>query len=227
MDEKPFFEFKITDIKDNEIVELKKFHKSYFDIGNITNTASELKYLNQIKHSLNEEFGDPSDEFVKYFTRKVYPGTITQKVLEQFKLITKKACSLYISDILNERFKSALEKETQNEEPLTTITPAEQESSDGVVTSEDEIMGHMIVRAILSEKINAKRIVMRDALSYCAILLDDNNRKPICRFYFSEKKKSISIVDSNKSFVKTEISDLNDIYQLKKALFDTIDMYDK
>ncbi|WP_228084981.1 type I restriction endonuclease [Mucilaginibacter sp. JRF] len=81
MDEKPFFEFKITDIKENEIAELKKFHKSYFNIDNITNTASELKYLNQIKHLLHQEFGDPSDDFVKYFARKVYPSTITQKVL--------------------------------------------------------------------------------------------------------------------------------------------------
>src|SRR5215217_8875501 len=49
MDEKPFFEFNITEIKDNEIAELKKFHKSYFDVENITNTASELKYLNEMK----------------------------------------------------------------------------------------------------------------------------------------------------------------------------------
>ena len=44
MDEKPFLEFNVTDIKDNQIEELKKFHKSYFDVDNIVNTASELKY---------------------------------------------------------------------------------------------------------------------------------------------------------------------------------------
>lgn len=30
---------------------------------------------------------------------------------------------------------------------------------------------------------------MRDAQSYCAILLDDNNRKPICRLRFNNPDK--------------------------------------
>jgi predicted type IV restriction endonuclease len=230
MDDKPFFEFKITDIKDNEITELRKFHKSYFNTDNITNTASELKYLSQIKHTIHQEFGDPSDEFVRYFTKKVYPGTVTQKVLEQFKIITKKACAVYISDILNERFKSALEIETKKEEPLTSqIEMINNDIADdsGVVTTEDELLGHMIIKSILSEKIDVKRIILRDALSYCAILLDDNNRKPICRFYFTEKKKSVGIVDENKAFVKSEITDLNELYKFKKQLLDVVDLYGK
>ena len=40
MDSTPFFEFKLTEVKEAEIAELKKFHKSYFDVENITNTAS-------------------------------------------------------------------------------------------------------------------------------------------------------------------------------------------
>lgn len=229
MDDKPFFEFKITDIKDNEIVELRKFHKSYFDVGNITNTASELKYLNQIKHVLHEEFSEPTDEFVKYFTKKVYPGTVTQKVLEQFKIITKKACSIYISDVLNERFKSALEIETKKEEPLTSSieSAAKIEVGDNIETTEDETVGYLIIKSILSEKVDAKRIDIRDAQSYCAILLDDNNRKALCRLYFTDKKKSIAIVDQNKAFVKTDITDLNELYKFKKQLFDALDLYTK
>ncbi|MDB5128427.1 type I restriction endonuclease [Mucilaginibacter sp.] len=229
MDDKPFFEFKITDIKDNEIVELRKFHKSYFDVGNITNTASELKYLNQIKQDLNQEFSDPSDEFVKYFTKKVYPGTVTQKVLEQFKIITKKACSIYISDILNERFKSALEMETKKEESLTSSTEisGNGEVVDNIETTEEETVAYLIVKSILSEKTDAKRIDMRDAQSYCAILLDDNNRKPLCRFYFTDKKKSIAIIDANKVFIKTDIVELDELYKLKKQLFESLDLYSK
>jgi hypothetical protein len=228
MDDKPFFEFKITDIKDNEITELRKFHKSYFDVGNITNTASELKYLNQIKQVLHQEFAEPTDEFVKYFTKKVYPGTVTQKVLEQFKIITKKACSIYISDILNERFKSALEIETKKEEPLTSIVDvAPGDPNDGIETTQDEILGCMIIKSILSEKVETKRVDMRDAQSYCAILLDDNNRKPLCRFYFTDKKKSIAIIDKNKTFIKTDIVELNELYKLKKQLFEALDLYTK
>lgn len=225
MDEKPFFEFKITDIKDNEITELKKFHKSYFNIDNITNTASELKYLNQIKQTINQEFAEPTDEFVKYFTKKVYPGVVTQKVLEQFKIITKKACSIYVSDVLNERFKSALEIETKNEEPLTSTESSITGNTDNIVTTEDEIVACMIIKSILSEKTEVKRVDLRDAQSYCAILLDDNNRKPLCRLYFSDKKKSIAIIDKNKEFIKSDISELNELYKFKKQFFEALDLY--
>ena len=40
MDEKPFLEVNLLDIKDNQIEELKKFHKSYFDVDNILSSAN-------------------------------------------------------------------------------------------------------------------------------------------------------------------------------------------
>ena len=67
MDEKPFLEFNITEIKDNQIEELKKFHKANFDAESIVNTASEMKYMNELKHLLHQELTEPSSEFVKYF----------------------------------------------------------------------------------------------------------------------------------------------------------------
>jgi hypothetical protein len=192
MDDKPFFEFKITEIKDNEIAELKKFHKSYFDQENITNTASELKYLNEIKSLLNKELLEPSEDFVKLFAKKVYPSAITQKVLEQFTSITKKTCSILISDLISERLKTALHVEADKEEPLTEpIEPGVTNSQ--IVTTEEEIEAYMILKSILRKSVDVTRIIMRDAQSYCAILLDDNNRKPLCRFYFNGKKWSIGI----------------------------------
>ena len=82
MDEKPFLELDITDIKDYQLEELKKFHKSYFDIENILNSASELKYSNELKKIFAEEIVNPTPEIVKYFTKKVYDGIITAKVQE-------------------------------------------------------------------------------------------------------------------------------------------------
>src|SRR5215471_14600870 len=35
MDDKPFLEMNITDLRDNIVEEVKKFHKSYFDVGSI------------------------------------------------------------------------------------------------------------------------------------------------------------------------------------------------
>jgi hypothetical protein len=224
MDDKPFFEFKITEIKDNEIAELKKFHKSYFDQENITNTASELKYLNEIKGLLNKELIEPSEDFVRLFAKRVYPSAITQKVLEQFTSITKKTCSILISDLISERLKSALHVEAVKEEPLTEAIESGIANS-GIVTTEEELEAFMILKSILRKTVDVKRIIMRDALSYCAILLDDNNRRPLCRFYFNGKKWSIGIPDEAKNFQKKDIALLDDIYGFSDELISVADSY--
>ena len=84
MDEKPFFEFDLLDIKDTQVEELKKFHKHYFDIEKILNTASELKYINEIKSLLTNELKNPSETFIKFFVAQVYSGRATEKVMQQF-----------------------------------------------------------------------------------------------------------------------------------------------
>ena len=52
MDEKPFLEFDITNLKENTINEIAKFHKANFDINNIVNNASSLKYIKEIKKQI-------------------------------------------------------------------------------------------------------------------------------------------------------------------------------
>jgi hypothetical protein len=55
MDERPFFEFSLLDIRDAAVAELKKFSKSAFDLSNILTTASELKYTREITRYLAEQ----------------------------------------------------------------------------------------------------------------------------------------------------------------------------
>lgn len=183
MDEKPFLEFNVAEIKDNQVEELKKFHKSYFDAESIVNTASELKFSNELKQILHQELNSPSPEFVKYFAKQVYPSIVTAKVLEQFTNLIKKSAQQYISDLITERLKSALTKENESNSPAETIVtePVKNtdEDSNKIVTTEIELEGFMIVKTILRQKIELKRIAYRDAQSYFAILLDDNNRKTI------------------------------------------------
>lgn len=227
MDEKPFFEFTITEIKDNEIGELKKFHKSYFDIENITNTASELKFLNQIKGLLVAELANPSDEFVRYFAKQVYPSIVTQKIMEQFKPITKRAFNHLVSDLINDRLQSALKSENANEGPLTENdgSTSSSDSPGQIVTTEEEKEAFMIIKSILRQKTELSRIAMRDAQSYCAILFDDNNRKPICRLHLDGKKKYIEIAEENKKFSKIELDTLDDIFRLSDGLHAAVGIY--
>lgn len=228
MDEKPFLEFNITEIKDNQTEELKKFHKTVFDAESITNTASELKYTNELKQLLQQELANPSTDFVKHFAKQVYPSNISAKVLEQFTNLTKKSIQQHISDLITERLKTALTKEDEKTKEQEAIQ-AEQAKADEkkVVTTEEELEGFMIVKTILRQKITANRITHRDAQSYFAILLDDNNRKTICRLYLNGSKKYFVTLDEQKKEVKNEISSLDDIFKHSETLLAIVDNYDK
>ena len=94
MDEKPFLDFNITEISDADINELKKFHKSYFDIDEILDTAFELKTSNEIKVILKDEFKTPNDDFVRFFVKRIYPGKATERIIEGFRKIIKKSATI-------------------------------------------------------------------------------------------------------------------------------------
>lgn len=228
MDEKPFLEFNITEIKDNQIEELKKFHKANFDAESIVNTASEMKFMNELKHLLNKELSEPSPEFVKHFARQVYPSVITAKILEQFTELTKKSVQHYISDLITERLKTALSKEDEKNKIENLSENSLERNSDDISkinTTEEEIEGYLIVKTILRQKVSLSRITYRDAQSYFSVFLDDNNRKPVCRLYFNGNKKFIGLFDENKKETKIELENLDDIFNYSGELLATIELY--
>ena len=228
MDEKPFLEFNITEIKDNQIEELKKFHKANFDAESIVNTASEMKFMNELKHLLNKELTEPTPEFVKHFAKQVYPSVVTAKVLEQFTELTKKSIQHYISDLITERLKTALSKEDEKNKVENEIS-AEQNLEDisKINTTEEELEAFLIVKTILRQKVPATRVTYRDAQSYFAIFLDDNNRKAICRLYLNGGKKYIGTLDDNKKETKFEIGTLDEIFNYSEILLKTTELYEK
>lgn len=140
MDEKPFFEFNVTDIKDNQIEELKKFHKSYFNLENIQTTASELKYMNELKTLINIEFQNPSEGLIKLFAKQIYKGMLTSKMVEQFGALTRKSIQQYINDLITDRLKSALKKENEAEpsDPEKELAPTGTEEKSAVIETTEE-----------------------------------------------------------------------------------------
>lgn len=228
MDEKPFLEFNINEIKDNQIEELKKFHKTVFDAESITNTASELKYTNELKHILQQELANPSADFVKHFARQVYPSVITAKILDQFTILTKKSIQQHISDLITERLKTALTKEDEKTKEQEAIQAEQAKAEENkIITTEEELEGFMIVKTILRQKISLERVTYRDAQSYFAILLDDNNRKTICRLYLNGSKKYFVTLGEKKKELKNEIISIDDIFKHAETLFSIVDNYDK
>lgn len=229
MDEKPFFEFNLTEIKDVEVDELKKFHKSYFDVDNIFTTASELKYSSEIKAVLSQEFKEPSDGFVKFFIGSVYDGRATEKVVLQFKEIVRKSVTQLISDMISDRLKSALSKEAEVETQRVQEEAAlkVEEEAKSIETTEDEKEGFMIVKSILRKRIDSKRVVGRDTKSYYGVLLDDNNRKPLCRLQFNGAKKYLVLFDEAKNESKHELVTLDQLFDYSELLLKSVDFYEK
>lgn len=239
MDEKPFLVVNMLEITDNEIEQLKKFHKSYFDESNILDTAQDLKYTLELRNLLNAEFNAPSAEFVKYFAKQVYSGQVNQRVVEQFSPLIKKAITGIINDTISDRLGLAI-KNTQNpteSQSIDETTPASTTSlpdgavyvsEDGaIVTTQEEMDSYHIIKAILRPCVDVSRIYHRDSQSYFAILLDDNNRKPICRMYLNAKSvKYISLFDESKKEEKHLIESLDDIYDYTDQIRQTVLRYD-
>jgi hypothetical protein len=228
MDEKPFLSFDITNIKEHQIKELAKFHKSGFDIGAILTIASELKYSNAIKSVLTTELSNPSPEFVKYFVSRVYEGKATEKIMLQFTDIVKRTVDQTYNDIVSDRLMNAINqtKQTITETPVDNQASTEDDEN-RIITTEEELNGFYIVKSIMRTKIPSDRVVYRDTISYFGIILDDNNRKPLCRLWFnSPTKKYIGLFDKDKKETKHEIASLDDIYNYSKQLLETTDFYE-
>ncbi|HBL14512.1 MAG TPA: hypothetical protein DD379_24620 [Cyanobacteria bacterium UBA11162] len=71
----------------------------------------------------------------------------------------------------------------------------------------------------------------RDKISFCGILLDDNNRKPICRLYFnnpqSKKLELFDYSEDKRQEEKVPIENLNDIFKYSDRLKATVAYYEK
>ena len=230
MDSKPFFEFNMLDFEDHQILELKKFTKTTFSIDNILTTASKLKYTRAIKKVLREELESPSEEFVRFFLSRVYDGPKRQQVIEEFMDIVKEARKQFLNEQINSRLQSALQGD-DDEQPATakTVSPTPLDEADsarpGVITTEDEHEGFNIVRAIAREVVDVKRVTMRDTKSYCGILLDDNNRKPICRFHFDHAQWYLGLI-TDKQEERIPIDALDDIFTYADRIKNTISEYE-
>lgn len=222
MDEKPFLEFDITKIKENEIHEISKFHKSKFDVDKIVNNASSLKYTKEIKKCLTEELNAPTLEFVRLFANKVYSGRLTEKVIGEFTDLVHKAFNQTVSEKVNDRLNAALSKEAEKQQAEVITSPIEDNK---IITTEEELEGFRIVVAILRRKLPIQRITHRDTQSYFGILLDDNNRKPLCRLHLNGGNKYLGLFDENKNEIRELIESIEDIYNFDEKLLKTVDLY--
>ncbi|MBD1574796.1 restriction endonuclease [Vibrio sp. S17_S38] len=232
MDEKPFLVMDLDSLDDHIIPEVKKLTKTSFDVDSVVDAAGELKYLSQIKKVLSEQFANPEEDFVKFFTSKVYDGVQTPKVKAQFLELTQKALKQFLNDSINARLQSAIGSDSRSSS-TSEMPNAEPEQLDDletkdskVVTTEEELDGFNIVKAILRQKFEVSRICARDTQSYFGVLLDDNNRKPLCRLHFNSKQMYLGLLGEDKKETRHPIECVDDLFNFSEQLLEVANRYE-
>ena len=223
MDTTPFLTVDITDIKENQFIEIIKFHKENFDIDNIVSSASELKYLNNLKAFLTENIVTPSDSFLRYLTSEIYEGRVTQNILNTFSPIIVKGFNQFITERVNEKLSAALN--TSVETKVTTeVVKTEVEDVESVeyevMTTPAELEVYTVVKMLAKDVITPDRVYYRDNRSYFNVLIDDNIKKWVLRYRSNSKKSTIEIRDKGIFPVSTPLEVANyskDIIEVIKS----------
>ena len=229
MDTKPFLELDLLDLRDSLISEVNKLSKSSFDLENMLEAASDLKYMREIRATFERQLDEPDEEFVKFFFQQVMPnGRFVQSAKENFSRLVKRTLHVFIGDKVGDRLRLALARadgpeeeqpQTQDASP-TAIQAAPEESTEkkGIVTTEDELEGFRVVKAIVCDLIPADRVTYRDSKTYFAIIVDNNSRKPLCRLRFNHSRKYVGTFDCDKNETRHLVENTEGIYALRDPL---------
>lgn len=210
MDAQPFFTLSLDAIRKSDVRVLEGFTRTGFDIEAIVREASNLKLESLVRKELENEMGTASEEFARLIAKRVYSGQVTSQVKDNFTRLIANSFAAIVRDHVNDRLTSALNA-TAVPEPENGPSVA---SAEEIITTEEEVSGFRIVQAIASKLVDPKRIHMRDAKSYCAVLLDDNNRKSLARLHFNGITTKYVGTFEGQTETRNQITDLTDIYKL-------------
>jgi hypothetical protein len=122
-----------------------------------------------------------------------------------------------VSEKINAALKSTNSENTQFLE-ATVEEKAElvADPEEIIVTTEEEIEGYSMVKIMLQDVVEFKRVHYRDNLRYFNILLDDNIRKWVVRLWLNGSQKYIQFNDEDKS--KVGIENITDILTYRERI---------
>ncbi|WGD38244.1 type I restriction endonuclease [Lysinibacter sp. HNR] len=224
MDEKPFLTLTLSDIDATLVPELHKLRKDVFDLESVISAAEDLKYIGELRRVLAGLFTTADEDWVKFLAARFYSGVLTAKMREYFVDLVAKASKQFLNDRINDRLKAAMDDGVpENTEPSELARETDKENL--IVTTDQELEGFQVVRAIACSEVSPERIVHRDTQSYFGILLDDNNRKPIARLHFNAAQKYLGLLDENKVETRYPVDTPADIYRFAEQIREATRQY--
>jgi len=235
MDETPFLIVDLTALVDassksrtSMLDALRRFSKARFDADDVAAAAGELRYKTGLRQYLEQQLQNPDDDFIALLARQVHSGNLTKAVRERFAELVKRAFGEFIAEKVDDRLQSAIKSRVSDDDAAKeeALPPGVHRIEGAVVTTEEEMEGYRIVKAIMGAVVDPSRVAMRDTKSYCSVLLDDNNRRPICRFYFDGAKKQVGVFGAGKKEDRVVIESIEDLYRHAEAMRAVARLYD-
>lgn len=202
MDDEPFLTLDIQNPKPHALGEVERLRKGGFDLEGLLTAAERLSVLGQLRSFIRAEIESPSDSMVRQFAERLHTGRMTQSILDSFRPLVQQAFQQTVGGQVEQRLRAALEVtvEPRMEEPAAHHAEPVDESPDAEPeTTLEELEAYFSVKAMLRDMVDTGRIHARDNKSYFAVLLDDNNRKPVCRFWFNGSRKYLGVFDGDKA----------------------------
>lgn len=250
MDDTPFLNINLLEIKESDIESLNKLRKENFDKDSLITYAEELVYTSTLNESLRRLFSNPSDDFVRFIVKDFSEMRITSNVIERFRPLVKKAISnavldivskgLYQQETLTIKKEENINNDSVNRDDLSEIEIGNKVQK-GIITTENELKGFNIVKDIL-EKNNRdiSEINYKDTTNYFSVYLRNTTRW-IIRFNLDASKKNVmtklpveyakniclnkEIEQAPKGIGESRvyINSIDELYDLEKYLVDAYD----
>ena len=219
MDAKPFLEFDLSEITQQDATNLKRFARDSFNLADSIAAAENLKYTGAIKWVLADLMKRPHDAFVRFILDQVHEGPKTKARVEKFRDLTKHALREFINDRIDNRLKSALasERDDSEEDPEPQPEPEPEpkaRSTRQVVTTEEELEAFEVVKHILAGIVDMERVQLHDLSGYCNINLDGSRRKNIVRLRLDRRDKQVGVLDETQREVRHPVEGPQDILGL-------------
>ena len=148
MDNLPFYEFDLENLKDSDIEVLQKFRKDFFEVENMISFAEELVYMSNLQKNLKELFRNPSDDFVRFLIKDFSDTRITINVIDRFRPVVKKAISMTLLDIVSQGILKGGDeveeniKEIKSQDETEKLDEAQKdiEGKRKIITTEEELI---------------------------------------------------------------------------------------
>ncbi|MFC4816575.1 type I restriction enzyme HsdR N-terminal domain-containing protein [Flavobacterium sp. GCM10023249] len=192
----PFLVLDFNEINDALIDTLSKLHKNNIDVKELLEEATDFYFMRGFSVAFANELYDPSDDFLKAIFNRMNGKRLTDPLKSKIR-----------EQINSSSIQKALYK------------VIEEESKNGslIITTAEELKIYHAIKTILIHKkeIDADRISYRDQKNSFNILVDDNNKKNICKILNSRNNYSLEINGN-----KYDVKGIESVVALKKQLLD-------